>query len=179
MSKLEGEEILRKWRQNRPQQRFPLVAVLDNIRSAYNVGSMFRTAECAYISKLILCGITAHPPHPKLEKTALGTTELVPWEYFQNTLEAIKTLKKQGFKIAALEITSRSVPLQNIKPSDFPLALVIGNEVTGVDDSVLTEADMIVEIPLFGEKESLNVAIAFGVAVFLLIEKIRNSSCNK
>lgn len=173
--KLEGEEILKKWRKIRPKERFPIVAVLDNIRSAYNVGSMFRTAECAYISKLILCGITPYPPHPKIEKTALGTTNLVPWEYFENTLEAISYLKKSGFKIAVLEITEKGIPIQKIKMDSFPLALVIGNEVTGVSEEVFSESDLILEIPLYGEKESLNVAIAFGVAIFLLIEKLKNT----
>ncbi len=176
--KIEGEEILKKWRKNRPSERFPIVAILDNIRSAYNVGSMFRTAECAYISKLVLCGITAYPPHSKLEKTALGTTELVPWEYFFDTLTAVRKFKEQGFRVIALEITKNSIPIQKIRPEDFPVALVIGNEVTGVDEKVLSEVDYTVEIPLYGEKESLNVAIAFGVAVFLLLEKLKNSSCN-
>ncbi len=170
---LEGEEILRKWRKNRPKERFPIVAVLDNIRSAYNVGSMFRTAECAYISELILCGITPYPPHPKVEKTALRTTELVPWSYFENTLTAVKYLKNKGFKIAVLEITEKSIPVQKIDKSFFPLALVVGNEVTGVNEEVFSEADLILEIPLYGEKESLNVAVAFGVAIFLLLEKLR------
>jgi len=170
--KLEGEEILKKWRKIRPKERFPITVILDNIRSAYNVGSIFRTAECAYISKLILCGITPYPPHPKLEKTALGTTNLIPWIYFEKTVEAIKVLKKEGFKVAVLEITKQSIPIQKIKPEDFPLALVIGNEVTGVDEEVFAEADLIVEIPLYGEKESLNVAVAFGVAIFGLIERL-------
>ncbi|MDF2954054.1 MAG: tRNA G18 -methylase SpoU [Thermodesulfobacterium sp.] len=170
--KLEGEEILKKWRKIRPKERFPIAAILDNIRSAYNVGSIFRTAECAYISKLILCGITPYPPHPKVEKTALGTTNLIPWNYFEKTVEAIKVLKKEGFKVAVLEITEESIPIQKIKPEDFPLALVIGNEVTGVDEEVLAETDLIIEIPLYGEKESLNVAVAFGVAIFSLLEKL-------
>lgn len=173
MKKLEGDQILHKWRSNRPSSRFPIVAVLDNIRSAYNVGSMFRTAECAYISKLILCGITACPPNPKLEKTALGTTATMPWDYFKDTLEAIKILKAQGYKVAALEITENSSPIQEITPFDFPLALVIGNEVTGVDERIIAQADKVLEIPLYGEKESLNVAIAFAVAVFLLLEKLK------
>ncbi len=173
--KLEGEEILKKWRKFRPKERFPIVAVLDNIRSAYNVGSMFRTAECAYISKLILCGITPYPPHPKIEKTALGTTNLVPWNYFKNTIEAIKKLKGEGFKIAVLEITEKSIPIQQFKSEYFPLALVIGNEVTGVSEEIFSETDLILEIPLYGEKESLNVAVAFGVALFLLIEKLKDA----
>ncbi|NPA38913.1 MAG: RNA methyltransferase [Thermodesulfobacteria bacterium] len=171
MLKIEGEEILKRWRKNRPQTPFPIVAILSNIRSAYNVGSMFRTAACAYISELVLCGITAHPPHPKLEKTALGTEKLVKWRYFPSTLEAIEALKSEGYKVTALEITKNSKPIQKVSSKDFPLALVVGNEVTGVEDEVLEKVDEVYEIPLFGEKESLNVAIAFGVAVFLLIER--------
>jgi tRNA G18 (ribose-2'-O)-methylase SpoU len=147
--------------------------VLDNIRSAYNVGAMFRTAECAYIAKLVLCGITARPPHRKVEKTALGTTQRVPWEYFADTLDAVRHLKEHGWTVAALEITDESVPIQTVQRTHFPLALVIGNEVTGVDDRVLAASDIVLEIPQFGEKESLNVAVAFGVALYLLLEKVR------
>ncbi len=172
MIKLEGEEILKKWREIRPNKRFPIVAILDNIRSAYNVGSMFRTAECAYISELILCGITPYPPNPKIEKTALGTTNLVPWRYFPNTLQAVENFKNRGFKIAILEITKDSIPIHKITSKDFPLALVVGNEVTGIEDNIFPKADLILEIPLYGEKESLNAAVAFGVALFLLIEKL-------
>ncbi len=173
MRKLVAEERIFRWKRYRPEKRFPIAGVLDNIRSAYNVGSMFRTAECAYIAELVLCGITARPPHRKVEKTALGTTQLVPWRYFADTMEAVQALRSEGWKIAALEITDESVPIQNVKRTDFPLALVIGNEVTGVDDRVLEFADMVVEIPQYGEKESLNVAIAFGIAVYLLVEKLR------
>ncbi len=173
MRKLIDEEKNRHWERFRPPKRFPIAAVLDNIRSAYNVGSMFRTAECAYISELILCGITAQPPHKEVEKTALGTTQLVPWRYFPDTLEAVRTLKDEGWKIVALEITDESVPIQSVGREHFPLALVVGNEISGVDDRVLSQADLVVEIPQFGKKESLNVAVAFGVAVFLLLEKCR------
>ncbi len=173
MRKLTNEEKEGHWGRFRPPKRFPIAAVLDNIRSAYNVGSMFRTAECAYISELVLCGITAKPPHKEVEKTALGTTQLVPWRYFPDTLEAVQALKGEGWKIVALEITDQSVPIQSLGEGDFPLALVVGNEVSGVDDRVLASADLIVEIPQFGKKESLNVAVAFGVAVFLLLEKCR------
>lgn len=139
---------------------------------------MFRTAECADIAKMVLCGITAKPPHPKVEKTALGTTKLFPWCYFADTLEAVQTLKAEGWTVAALEITDESVPIQSVKRIHFPLAIVIGNEVTGVDDKVLNAVDMVLEIPQFGEKESLNVAVAFGVAVFLLVEKWRQMAEN-
>lgn len=173
MRKLTNEEKEGHWGRFRPPKRFPIAAVLDNIRSAYNVGSMFRTAECAYISELVLCGITAKPPHKEVEKTALGTTQLVPWRYFPDTLEAVQALKGEGWKIVALEITDQSFPIQSLGEGDFPLALVVGNEVSGVDDRVLASADLVVEIPQFGKKESLNVAVAFGVAVFLLLEKCR------
>ncbi len=172
--KIQGEEILNKWRKNRAPLPFPIVALLDNLRSAYNVGSIFRTACCANIEKLVLCGITATPPHPGIEKTALGTTELIPWEYELSTLSAIEKYKKRGYKIASLELTENSIPLQTLKKTDFPLALVIGNEVEGVSEAVLEASEIILEIPLFGEKESLNVAVAFGVAIFLLLEKLRN-----
>ncbi len=171
--KLFGEEILKKWRANRPKEPFPIVAVLDNIRSAYNVGSMFRTAACAYISELVLCGITAHPPHPKLEKTALKTIEQVNWRYEESIIKAVKDLKLKGYQIALLEITQESEPIQNLCREDFPLALVVGNEVEGVNEELFYWANRVVEIPLYGEKESLNVSVAFGIALFLLIEKLR------
>ncbi len=173
MRKLVADERIARWRQYRPQKRFPIAAVLDNIRSAYNVGAMFRTAECVQIAELVLCGITARPPHRKVEKTALGTTQLVPWRYFADTVEAVLTLKEEGWTVAALEITDESVPIQQVERRHFPIALVIGNEVTGVDDRVLATVDMVLEIPQFGEKESLNVAVAFGIAVYLLVEKVR------
>lgn len=170
MRKLSSEEQLERWRRGRPAERFPIAAVLDNIRSAYNVGAIFRTAACAYIRELILCGITARPPHKKVEKTALGTTQMVPWRHFPEALAAVRTLKAEGWRVAALEVTDETVPIQSLLPEHFPLALVVGNEITGVDDRVLGEADLAVEIPQYGEKESLNVAVAFGVAVFLLVE---------
>jgi len=171
--KLFGEEILKKWRKNRPEKPFPIVALLDNIRSVYNVGSMFRTSACAYISELILCGITAHPPHPKLEKTALKTIDKVKWSYEKDIVNAVKNLKQKGYTICLLEITKDSEPIQNIKKTDFPLALVVGNEVDGVTSDLFFWADKVVEIPLYGEKESLNVAVAFGIALFFLIEKFK------
>lgn len=173
MRKLTHPEKNAHWERFRPPRRFPIAAVLDNIRSAYNVGAMFRTAECAYISELILCGITAKPPHKEVEKTALGTTQLVPWRYFPDTVEAVQALKNEGWRIVAMEITDESVPIQTIGAEHFPVALVVGNEVSGVDDRVLSLADLVVEIPQYGQKESLNVAVAFGIAVFFLVEKCR------
>jgi tRNA G18 (ribose-2'-O)-methylase SpoU len=173
LKKLESDEILARWSKNRRAQPFPVVAILDNLRSAYNVGSIFRTAECAHIEKLILCGITPTPPHGGIEKTALGTTKSVPWEYALSVLSTIEALKNKGYTIASLEITNQSIPVQEIKKEHFPLALIIGNEVSGVSEAALSASDLILEIPLFGKKESLNVSIAFGVAIFLLLEKLK------
>ncbi|MCS7149466.1 MAG: RNA methyltransferase [Caldimicrobium sp.] len=173
IKKLESEEILTRWRSNRPKERFPLTLLLDNLRSAYNVGSIFRTAECAFIERIILCGITATPPHPGIAKTALGTTERVPWHHEPSTLYAVEKLKRKGYTVASLELTNRSIPIQQLERPYFPLALVIGNEVTGVAEEVLENSHLIVDIPLFGEKESLNVAVATAVALFLLLEKIK------
>lgn len=173
MRKLTNAEKHARWANLRPPRRYPITGVLDNIRSAYNVGAMFRTAECAYISELILCGITAQPPHQEVEKTALGATKTLPWRYFPDTLEALEALKSEGLRIAALEITDASLPIQTVQEEHFPLALVVGNELSGVDERVLAAADLVVEIPQYGQKESLNVAVAFGVAVFLLLEKAR------
>jgi tRNA G18 (ribose-2'-O)-methylase SpoU len=173
MRKIPNAEKVQRWRALRPPQRFPIAAVLDNLRSAYNVGAIFRTAECAYLSEVVLCGITARPPHKEVEKTALGATGLIPWRYFADTLAAVRALRGEGWKIAALEITAASIPIQAVGAEHFPLALVVGNEVTGVDERVLAEVDLAVEIPQYGEKESLNVAVAFGVAAFLLVERWR------
>lgn len=173
MRKLTNEEKRARWRSYRPPERFPVAIVLDNLRSAYNVGSIFRTAACAYLSELVLCGVTAYPPHKEVEKTALGATAMIPWRHVPHTLEAVRELKEQGWTVAALEIAETSVPIQLLEPKHFPLALVVGNEVSGVDDAVLAEADLAVEVPQFGEKESLNVAVALGIAVYLLLERCR------
>ncbi len=159
---------------NRAGKTFPIVVILDNLRSAYNVGSIFRTCECAGIEKLILCGITPCPPHKGIEKTALGTTETLPWEYELSVLSTIEKLRDKGYTIASLEITDQSVPITEIKKENFPLALIIGNEVYGVSDAVLSASDLILEIPLYGKKESLNVAVSTGVALFLLVEKYKS-----
>jgi len=167
--KLSSPEILAKWEKNRPKERFPLLVILDNLRSAYNVGALFRTAECAQIEKLILCGITPTPPHQGIEKTALGTTKTVPWEYELSVLSTIEKLKAKNYTIASLEITDKSLPIWEIKREHFPLALIIGNEVYGVSEVVLDASDFVIELPLFGKKESLNVAVAGSLAILLLV----------
>jgi tRNA G18 (ribose-2'-O)-methylase SpoU len=149
-------------------ERMPLVVIVDNVRSLYNVGSIFRTSDGVMIEKLILAGFTPHPPRKEIEKTALGSTKSVPWEYVKHPVEAIHALKDSGCKICCLELTDKSIPHYEIKKTDFPMCLVIGNEITGVGKEVIELCDVAIEIPMFGTKQSLNVAVAYGVAVFEL-----------
>lgn len=137
--------------------------VCDNIRSLENVGSIFRTADAFAVDKVFLCGISGTPPSDKISKTALGAEKVVPWEYHKQTWRLVGRLKAQGIFVAALEQTEESTPLVKFKPK-FPLALAIGHEVKGVSPSVLKLANAIIEIPMLGQKESLNVAVAFGIA---------------
>lgn len=140
-----------------------LFVVVDNVRSVENVGSIFRTADALAVDKIYVCGISPTPKHEKLAKTALGAERTVSWEYHKQTWRLLKQLKQQGIFVAALEQTANSVSLEKFKPK-FPLALVVGHEVKGVSASALERADAIVEIPMHGQKESLNVAVAFGIA---------------
>ena len=148
--------------------RIPLVVIVDNVRSLYNVGSIFRTSDGAMIEKLILAGYTPHPPRKEIEKTALGSTKSVPWEYATHPAEAIQNLKERGYKICSLELTDKSIPYHDIEAANFPMCLVIGNEITGVSKEVIEMCDLAIEIPMYGIKQSLNVAVAYGIAVFEL-----------
>ena len=168
MRKLIHEEVVNRQKNRNKQPRLPFAVVLNNIRSLYNVGSIFRTSDGAMIQKLILTGYTPYPPRKEIEKTALGSTKSVKWEYFKDPLEAIQLLKEQGIKLCCLELTDKSIPHYNVQPSDFPLCLVIGNEIVGVSTNIISLCDMAVEIPMYGIKQSLNVAVAYGVAVFEL-----------
>lgn len=137
--------------------------ICDNLRSRFNVGSIFRTADALGVTKLYLGGITPHPPHPKIETVSLGATKTVPWEHVSQAWRLIDELKNRGVQIVALEQTKKSIPYTKFK-SKFPLALIIGNEVSGVSKSLLRRADKVIHIPMYGKKESLNVSVAFGVA---------------
>ncbi|NKB68714.1 MAG: TrmH family RNA methyltransferase [Candidatus Latescibacteria bacterium] len=150
--------------------KHPVHLVLDNLRSAFNVGSIYRTADTARLASVCTGGYTAHPPHPKLDKTALGTLEYVPTRHFATTLEAVDHLRDQGMAVWALETTSASRPYTAV---DFPrpVGLVLGNEALGVDRQVLERCDQLVEIPMFGFKNSLNVAAACAVVVFEILRQ--------
>jgi 23S rRNA (guanosine2251-2'-O)-methyltransferase len=148
--------------------RLPLIVMVDNVRSLYNVGSIFRTSDGAMIEKLILAGFTPYPPRKEIDKTALGSTLSIPWEYTKHPVEAIQDLKKRGYKICCLELTDTSINYTEIKTTDFPLCLIIGNEINGVSKEVIELCDISIEIPMYGTKQSLNVAVAYGIAVFEL-----------
>jgi tRNA G18 (ribose-2'-O)-methylase SpoU len=172
MRKLSHEEIAQH-RFNPEQlakmQRLPVFCLLDDIRSLYNVGSMFRTADGARISKLFLCGYTPHPPRKEIEKTALGATQTVPWEYHKDPIPLISALKSQGIRICVLEHTDHSIPYFQLQKIDSPICLVVGNEITGVSNEVIQAADLAIDIPMYGMKQSLNAAIAFGIAIFEIV----------
>jgi 23S rRNA (guanosine2251-2'-O)-methyltransferase len=150
----------------------PVCAILDNIRSLYNVGSIFRTADAAGVERLILCGITAAPPHPSLRKTALGADERVAWEQSRNGVAALARLRLAGYRVAAIETGESSVDLFDWTP-EFPLAVVFGNEVDGVSPALLEMCDVRVRIPMHGIKRSLNVATAAGVVFYELVRRSR------
>jgi 23S rRNA (guanosine2251-2'-O)-methyltransferase len=156
-------------------KKLPVYVVLNSIRSNYNVGSIFRTSDGAMIEELYLCGYTPYPPVPALKsgkkeilKTALGSTESVKWEYAKDPKEVILKLKKEGIKICALELTDKSVPYYSVKKEDFPLCVLVGNEITGVSQELIDLCDFSIEIPQYGIKQSLNVAVAYGVMIFEL-----------
>lgn len=139
--------------------------VCDNIRSSENIGSIFRTADALGIGKVFLCGICDKPPSSKISKTALGAEQSVPWEYYSQSWRLIEKLKSENVFVVCLEQTPKSISYTTLKPQ-FPLALIIGNEVKGISSSVLKRADAIIEISMHGAKESLNVSVAFGVTGF-------------
>jgi tRNA G18 (ribose-2'-O)-methylase SpoU len=169
MKKLNHEEITAK--RNTLEtlhlvKKMPVYVLLNSIRSNYNVGSIFRTSDGAMIEKLYLCGYTPYPPKKEILKTALGSTESVCWEYVKEPEEVVLKLKEQGVKICALEITENSRDYSDILPADFPLCLIVGNEITGVSQNLIDLCDFTLEIPQYGIKHSLNVGVAYGISLF-------------
>jgi 23S rRNA (guanosine2251-2'-O)-methyltransferase len=153
----------------REAPRAPIIGLLDNIRSLYNVGSIFRTSDGASLEALFLTGYTPHPPRKEIAKTALGTTETVPWRHFPRPLDAVEEARRLGAKLCVLEHTTESRPYTSLTQADFPICLVLGNEITGVSPALIETADLALEIPMYGTKQSLNAAVAFGIAVFELV----------
>ena len=171
MRKLSMAELGRKSVEEfRKADKIPIVVVLENIRSAYNVGSVFRTADAFLLQGIYICGYTAHPPHKEIKKTALGAEETMNWKCFKKTNEAIDELRKEEYKIFAIEQALDSRPLQEVKfDKGEKLAVIFGNEVTGVEQSTIELTDGCIEIPQLGMKHSLNIATAVGVVLWEVV----------
>jgi 23S rRNA (guanosine2251-2'-O)-methyltransferase len=156
----------------RQQDKFPLIVILDDIRSLSNIGSFFRTADAFNVEKIYLCGITAKPPHREILKTALGATDSIDWEHRESIVELIDELKSKNVHIASIEQTEKTTFLQNIDQlNGEKFALVFGNEVNGVNQEVINKSDTVVEIPQFGTKHSLNVSVCAGVVLWEFTKK--------
>ena len=162
--------------QYRQRPESGIVVVLDNIRSAHNVGSAFRTADAFGADRVVLCGISALPPSPEIHKTALGAEDAVPWEHFADTLDAVRSLRRQGYTILSVEQTEHSIKLgrnavipSEAKESRVPLAVIFGNEVDGVRQDVVDASDGSLEVPQQGTKHSLNVSVCIGVVLWELV----------
>ncbi len=152
-------------------KKTPLVIILDNVRSALNVGSAFRTSDAFAIESLILCGICAKPPHREILKTALGAENSVDWHYFENTSDAIHSYRNKGYKIFAIEQAMESIGLHEYNWNHEPICIIFGNEVDGVSDEIMDMVDGCLEIPQYGTKHSLNISVSMGIVVWELFKK--------
>lgn len=173
MKKLSLEELDRiSVDEYKEASKTPFTLVLDNVRSLHNVGSAFRTADAFRLEKIYLTGITGTPPHREMEKTALGATSSVPWEYVEKPLDVVLNLKKQGYTVVVVEQTTESVALNQFKPTnDARYCLVFGNEVHGVSSEVVDACDLALEIPQSGTKHSLNISVCLGIVVWDIHQK--------
>jgi 23S rRNA (guanosine2251-2'-O)-methyltransferase len=155
-------------------EKLPVVLVLDDVRSAYNVGSIFRTADAFRVEAIYICGISARPPHKDISKTALGATESVHWQYFQDVKEAVGMLKLEQFKVYMIEQADQSIALGDFKPEEGKkLAFIFGHEVFGVKEELIPMVDGCIEIPQFGTKHSFNVAISAGIVLWEVSTKMK------
>ncbi len=169
MKKLKNSELNRiDVKSFKSIKKTPLIVVLDNIRSLNNIGSIFRTCDAFLVSKIYLCGITAKPPNRKINKTALGSTDSVEWDYFKSTIKLIEKLKSEGVKIWSIEQVERAQKLNYIEKIDSKLkhAIVFGNEITGVDQKIIDISENTIEIDQYGTKHSLNVSVAAGIVIW-------------
>lgn len=158
-------------------QKNPIIIILDDVRSMQNVGSVFRTADAFAVQAIFLCSITPTPPHRDIHKTALGATETVAWQYFDNVLLAIDAAKELGFVVYSVEQTHNSIPLQEIVVSALqPIALVFGNEVNGVSDTALNQSQGSIEIPQWGSKHSLNISVCVGVVSWHIVCQMKRGN---
>ena len=173
VKKLKLEELGRiSTEEYKTAAKLPIVIVLENVRSLHNVGSAFRTADAFRIDKIFLTGITGQPPHREIQKTALGATESVNWEYYKSVGELVQNLKSEGYSLVAIEQTSESLALQDFTPAvDGKYCLVFGNEVNGVSEEVIEHAHLAIEIPQSGTKHSINVSVCVGIVVWEMAKK--------
>jgi len=173
--KLKNEELGRKSiEEYRQAHKFPVIVILDNVRSLHNIGSVFRTADGFLAEAVFLCGITACPPHREIRKTALGATESVPWQYFKHTAEAVCKLRNEGYVILSVEQAEGSIPLDKFQPDrNSRYALIFGHEVKGVAQEIVDLSDYCVEIPQFGTKHSFNISVSAGIVLWDFFLKIK------
>jgi len=174
--KLSHPELVVRQQSRQKEPRLPFCVVLNDIRSLYNVGSVFRTADGVGVEKLWICGITGHPPDTQISKTALGAEIEVPWEYRRDAREVLRELKLRGYRIVFLEQLAESIPYQDYRPSGS-VCLVIGNEISGVSDGLVSLCDETIEIEMAGAKNSLNVSVAFGVVAYHFRNQLLGERC--
>ena len=176
MKKLKNSELDRiSIEEFKKSKKIAITILLENIRSAHNIGSIFRTADSFLINEIILCGISAQPPNKNIRKTALGSSESVEWKYEKNINKAIEKLKNEGNKIISIEQTTNSISLENFKPQkNDKYAIIFGNEVNGIEQRTINLSDMVIEIPQFGTKHSLNISVAAGIIIWDLFSKINH-----
>lgn len=156
-------------------EKTPLIIILDNIRSLNNIGSVFRSADAFLVKKIYLCGITAQPPHKDIQKTALGATDSVDWEYAENTLDVVSKLQSEGVFVASIEQAELAIDLNDFSvQKEMTYAVIFGNEVKGVQQKVVSASDAVIEIPQFGTKHSLNISVSVGVVTWDLFVKLKN-----
>ena len=167
LNRLSAEEF-------KSSEKLPIIIVLDDVRSAYNVGSIFRTADAFRIEGIYICGISARPPHKDISKTALGATESVAWKYFQKVTDAVNELKKEQYNVYMVEQADESIDLGDFKPlKGSKLAFIFGHEVFGVKEELFSLTDGCLEIPQFGTKHSFNVAISAGIILWDIVNKLK------
>ena len=173
MKKLKNKDLQRiSIEEFKVVKKTPITIVLDNVRSALNVGSVFRTSDAFVIEKIILCGITACPPNKEIRKAALGSTESVEWEYVKDTIDAVQQLIKEGYHVVAIEQADKSTQLNEFELPKKPIAIIMGNEVNGVAQEVINECNTVIEIPQFGTKHSLNISVTTGIVIWELWKKL-------
>jgi len=173
MKKLKNKDLQRiNIEEFKIAKKIPITIILDNVRSALNVGSVFRTADAFLIETIILCGITAIPPNREIRKTALGASESVNWKYIKKTTDAVKQLIKDGYYVVSIEQAEKSTLLNKFKLPKKPIAIIMGNEVNGVEQKVINLCNEVIEIPQFGTKHSLNISVTTGIVIWDFWKKI-------